>query len=57
MEMHIDDGQDMFALPVPEKFEPQPDSKDVGTVVPIVGGTVFIFVLAGLGLALWALVK
>lgn len=57
--MHIDDGQDMFALPVPETLDPQPtpDSKDVGAVVPLVGSTVFIFTLAALGLGVWALVK
>jgi hypothetical protein len=55
--MHFDDGQDMFALPVPETLEPVPDSKDVGSVVPVVGGTVFVFLLTGLGLLVWALVK
>jgi len=55
--MHFDDGQDMFALPVPETLESQPVSKDVGSVVPVVGVTVFTILLASLGLALWALVK
>jgi hypothetical protein len=54
--MHFDDGQDMFALPVPDTLEPQADDKFVGAVVPLVGICVFTFITIGLGAGIWALV-